>query len=94
MFLTKRSQEAHTYSTQRLRSFCQEQKDQPECSSYFMQAPKLVPTLKHSCQYIVEVKSNNAGIISAGFFEFARFQGIYCQSRLLHSMVSIPASPS
>jgi hypothetical protein len=36
LFLMKPSQEAHRWSTQRLRWFCQEQKDQPECSSYFM----------------------------------------------------------
>ncbi len=41
MLLTKRSQEAHSCSTQRLRWFRQEQKDQPECSSYFMHAPKV-----------------------------------------------------
>jgi hypothetical protein len=40
LFLTKRSQEAHSCSTQRLRSFSQEQKDQSECSSYFMHVPK------------------------------------------------------
>ena len=39
MFLTKRFQAAHNCSTQRLRSFSQEQKDQPECSSYFMNVP-------------------------------------------------------
>ncbi len=40
LLLTKPSQEAHRCSTQRLRSFRQEQKDQPECSSYFMHVPK------------------------------------------------------
>ena len=40
LFLTKRSQEAQSCSTQRLRSFRQEQKDQPECSCYFMHVPK------------------------------------------------------
>jgi hypothetical protein len=40
LFLTKRSQEAHSWSTQRLRPFRQEQKDQPECSSYFVHVPK------------------------------------------------------
>ena len=35
LFLTKRSQEAHSCSTQRLRSFRQEQKGKPECSSLF-----------------------------------------------------------
>ncbi len=39
LFLTKRSQEAHRCSTQRLRSFRQKQKDQPKCSSYFMHVP-------------------------------------------------------
>ncbi len=41
LFLTKRSQEAHSCSKQRLRSFRQEQKDKLECSSYFMHVPKL-----------------------------------------------------
>jgi hypothetical protein len=40
LVLTQPSQEAHSDSTQRLRSFSQEQKDQPECSSYFMHVPK------------------------------------------------------
>ncbi len=40
LFLTKPSQEAHSWSTQRLRWFRQEQKDKPECSSYFMHVPK------------------------------------------------------
>ncbi len=40
LFVTKPSQEAHSWSTQRLRWFGQEQKDQPECSSYFMHVPK------------------------------------------------------
>ncbi len=39
LLLTKRSQEAHSCSTQQLRWFRQEQKDQPECSSYSMHAP-------------------------------------------------------
>jgi hypothetical protein len=39
LFLTKSSQEAHSGSTQRLGWFRQEQKDQPECSSYFMHVP-------------------------------------------------------
>ncbi len=39
LLLTKRSQEAHSCSTQRLRSFGQEQKEQPSCSSYFMHVP-------------------------------------------------------
>ncbi len=41
LFLTKRSQEAHSWSTQRLRSFRQEKKDKPECSIYFMHVPKV-----------------------------------------------------
>ncbi len=40
LFLTKRSQEAHSCSTQRLRWFRQEQKDKPECSRYFMHVSK------------------------------------------------------
>ena len=39
LLLIQRSQEAHSYSTQRLRSLNQEQKDKPECSSYFMHVP-------------------------------------------------------
>ncbi len=39
LFLTEQSQEAYSDSTQRLRWFRQEQKDQPECSSYFMHVP-------------------------------------------------------
>jgi hypothetical protein len=41
LFLAKRSQEAHSCSTQRLRSFRQEQRDQPECSNYFVHVPKV-----------------------------------------------------
>ncbi|MEE9412843.1 MAG: hypothetical protein V3V22_07285 [Methylococcales bacterium] len=51
LFLTKRSQEAHSYSTQRLRSFSQEQKAKPECSSYFMHAPKGLEINKSSFLY-------------------------------------------
>ncbi len=40
LLLTKPSQEAHRCSTQRLRWFRQEQKDQPECSSYSMHVSK------------------------------------------------------
>ncbi|MEE9344470.1 MAG: hypothetical protein V3U88_02570 [Methylococcales bacterium] len=41
LLLTKRSQEAYSCSTQRLRSFRQGgQKDQPEYSSYSMRVPK------------------------------------------------------
>ncbi len=39
LFLTQRSQEAHCCSRQRLRWLSQEQKEQPECSSYFMNVP-------------------------------------------------------
>jgi hypothetical protein len=39
LFLAKPSQEAHSCFTQRLRWFGQEQKDKPECSSYFMHVP-------------------------------------------------------
>ncbi len=39
LLLMKRSQEAHSCSTQRLRSYRQEQKDQPECLSYSMHVP-------------------------------------------------------
>ncbi len=42
LFLTEQSQEEHSCSTQRLRLFSQEQKDQPECSSYFMHVPKVL----------------------------------------------------
>ncbi len=41
LFLTKPSQETHSYSTQRLRWFSQEQKDKSKCSSYFMRVPKV-----------------------------------------------------
>jgi len=44
LFLTPRSQEAHSGSTQRLRSWSQVLKDPSECSSYSMHVPK--PTLK------------------------------------------------
>ncbi len=40
LLLMKLSQEVHSCSTQRLRLFSQKQKDQPECSSYFMHTPK------------------------------------------------------
>jgi Zn-dependent metalloprotease len=43
LFLTNRSQEEHRCSTQRLRWFRQEQKDQPECSSYFMHVSQSQP---------------------------------------------------
>ena len=39
LLLTKRSQEEHSCSTQRLRSLSQGQKDKSECSSYFMHVP-------------------------------------------------------
>jgi hypothetical protein len=39
LFLTEQSQEAHSCSKQRLRLFRQEQKDMPECSSYFVHVP-------------------------------------------------------
>ena len=42
LLLTKRSQEEHSWFTRRLRSFRQKQKDKPECSSYFMHAPKYI----------------------------------------------------
>ncbi len=42
LFLTKPSQKAHSWSTQRLRWFRQEQKDQPDCSSYFMHVSKSI----------------------------------------------------
>ncbi len=42
LFLTKQFQEAHSCSTQRLRWFGQEQKDRPECSSYFMHVPNVI----------------------------------------------------
>ncbi len=53
LLLMKRSQEAHSCSTQRLRLFSQEQKkrhsreggNQPECSSYFMHFPILGLTI-------------------------------------------------
>jgi hypothetical protein len=43
LFLMKRSQEAHSWSTQQLRWFRQEQKDKPECSSSFMHVPDWLP---------------------------------------------------
>ncbi|MEE9344296.1 MAG: hypothetical protein V3U88_01680 [Methylococcales bacterium] len=41
LLLTQPSQEAHRWSTLRLRWLRQEQKDQPECSSYFMHVPDM-----------------------------------------------------
>ena len=59
LFLTKRSQEEHSCSTQRLRSLSQEQKDKSECSSYFMHVPKspfLHPSFRPSS---VDLQSQN-----------------------------------
>ncbi len=39
LLLIQRSQEVHSYSTQRLRSLNREQKDKPECLSYSMHVP-------------------------------------------------------
>jgi hypothetical protein len=58
LVLAKRSQEAHSCSTQRLRSFRQNQKDQPECSSYFVHVPKYKKTIVCVKKYFDRTKSN------------------------------------
>ncbi len=59
LFLTKPSQEAHSWSTQRLRWFRQEQKDQPECSSYFMHVPKHYAE-KYCCENLLDAIVDSA----------------------------------
>jgi hypothetical protein len=53
MFLTKPSQEEHRWPTQRLRSFRQEQKGKPECSSYFINIPNYT-SRGHGCGFYSE----------------------------------------
>ncbi len=63
LFLTQQSQEAHSCSTQRLRLLSQEQKDKPECSSYFVHIPKSIVQVI-SCTFLTLQFSSLGALVS------------------------------